>query len=67
MTPQPYSHGNLGEQTIKEGVGKLKSHLFNVMKKKDNHVVSYRAPFISLMHPTRIKAIGCVIGVMELL
>ena len=50
-----------------EGLSKQNSHPFKVMQKKDNQVDSCTVSCISHMHPTLIKAIGCVTGVIELL
>ena len=57
---------HLGRATIAEGVSKQNSHLFKVMQ-KDNHVDFGMVMCLSHMHPTLIKAVGCVIGVMGIL
>ena len=49
-----------------EEVSKQNSHPFKVMQ-NDNHVDFCMVSFISVIHPTLIKAIGCVKGVIELL
>ena len=57
---------HLGKATISEGVRKQNSHPFKVMQ-KDNHVDFGMVMCISHMHPTLIKAISCVTGVIEIL
>ena len=57
---------HLGRPTVREGVSKQNSHPFKVMQ-KDNHVEFVMFMFISHMHPTRIKAIGYVTGVIQML
>ena len=57
---------HLGRATIAEGVSKQNSHPFKVMQ-KDNHVDFGMVMCISHMHPTLIKAIGCMTGVLEIL
>ena len=60
-----YMH--LGRATIAERVSKQNSHPFKVMQ-KDNHANFGMGMCISpRMHPTLIKAIGCVTGVIEIL
>ena len=54
---------HLGRATIAEGVSKQNSHHFKVMQ-KDNHADFGMFMCISYMHPTLIKAVGCVTGVM---
>ena len=57
---------HLGRATIAEGVRKQNSHPFKVMQ-KDNHVDFGMVMCISHMHPTIIKAIGFVTGVIQML
>ena len=54
---------HLGRATIGEGVSRQNSHPFKVVQKKDFGMVMC----ISHIHPTFIKAIGCVPGVIEIL
>ena len=57
---------HLGRATIAEGVSKQNSNPFKVMQ-KDNHVDLGMSMCISHMHPTLIKAIGYVTGVIQML
>ena len=57
---------HLGRATIAEGVSEQNSHPFKVMQ-KDNHANFGMGMCISHMHPTLIKAIGCVTGMIEIL
>ena len=70
MQPRIYKHHHLnrhlGRATIAEGVSKQNSHPFKVMQ-KDNHINFCMVSCISHMHPTLIKAIACVTGVIEFL
>ena len=70
MKPRIYRRHPLnmyfGRATIAEGVSKQNSYLFKVMQ-KDNHVDFGMVMCISHMHPTLIKANGCVTGVIEIL
>ena len=58
---------HLERATIAEGVSKQNSHSFKEMQKKDNHVDFGMVMCISDMHPTLIKASGCVTGVIGIL
>ena len=70
MKPQIYRRHplnmHLGRATIAEGVSKQNSHPFKVME-ENNHVDFGMVMCISHMHPTLMKFIGCVTGVIEIL
>ena len=57
---------HLERATIAEGVSKQNSHPFKVMQKKTIMWIFCMVSCISHKHPTLIKAIGCVPGVIEL-
>ena len=58
---------HLGRATIAEEVSKQNSHPFKAIQKKDNHVDFGMVMCISHMHPTLIKAIVYVTGVIQML
>ena len=58
---------HLERATIAEGVSKQNPPPFKVMQKKDKHVDFGMGICISHMHPTLIKASGCVTGVIGIL
>ena len=70
MKPRIYrSHPlnmHLERSTIAEGISKQNSHPFKVMQKRHN-VDFGMVMCISHMHPTLIKASGCVTGVIGIL